>query len=373
MLFYNLVDNKVFFERISDISGQLKPINAEQEQAVIHQLNQKGYDQKLISQVLDILKPYRNSYTVSHAPAELVPAIKQELSSLWRKMYSSTRSEDKFKALAEYEWWSIQGNIFGRGGAAIGDAMSLMAQIAFDMPTRRAFANVDFEVLSRSREDYMAWRVKELQAFADRNNMVAVLHKSAGMDFVRSLALTLWGTKHGQLTQLFAGRLNGWDQTDLRGKIRLMSSMSDNQLAGVITDFHRTHPQIDMTTLDQFPGELASAEVRLNGLTHDSDANVREYASGLNRMIGIMATVGQSMRNIRNNAMGVTPTGGIDLTRANMNMQTLNGGRGINFHLDAAMLQKLQNAPGFVPVIVNIQPLADIKTFLGLDTSRQTS
>jgi hypothetical protein len=28
------------------------------------------------------------------------------------------------------------------------------------------------------------------------------------------------------------------------------------------------------------------------------------------------------------------------------------------------MLQQLQNAPGFVPVIINIQPLRDLKGFL---------
>jgi hypothetical protein len=36
----------------------------------------------------------------------------------------------------------------------------------------------------------------------------------------------------------------------------------------------------------------------------------------------------------------------------------------IKFHLDPAMLRQLQNAPGFVPVIINIQPLNDLKSFL---------
>jgi hypothetical protein len=57
--------------------------------------------------------------------------------------------------------------------------------------------------------------------------------------------------------------------------------------------------------------------------------------------------------------------GGIDLTPARMNLQT--NGNGIRFHLDPAMLQKLQNAPGFVPVIINIQPMADLRTFLGIN------
>jgi len=56
--------------------------------------------------------------------------------------------------------------------------------------------------------------------------------------------------------------------------------------------------------------------------------------------------------------------GGIDLTPANMNLQT-NDSEGIKFHIDPAMLKQLQNAPGFVPVIINIQPLTDLRRFLG--------
>ncbi len=58
--------------------------------------------------------------------------------------------------------------------------------------------------------------------------------------------------------------------------------------------------------------------------------------------------------------------GGIDLTSANMNLQTQNAGEGIKFKLDPAMLQQLQNAPGFLPVIINIQPMTDLRQFLGL-------
>lgn len=56
--------------------------------------------------------------------------------------------------------------------------------------------------------------------------------------------------------------------------------------------------------------------------------------------------------------------GGIDLTPANMNLQTQNSGGEIKFHLDPAMLQQLQNAPGFVPVIINIKPLENLRIFL---------
>ena len=58
--------------------------------------------------------------------------------------------------------------------------------------------------------------------------------------------------------------------------------------------------------------------------------------------------------------------GGIDLTPANMNLQTQNSNGEIKFHMDPAMLQQLQNAPGFVPVIINIQPLKSLQEFLGI-------
>jgi len=75
-------------------------------------------------------------------------------------------------------------------------------------------------------------------------------------------------------------------------------------------------------------------------------------------------------------AMKVKPqrhSGGIDLTPANMNLQTRVVGNdkallgGIKFHLTPAMLARLQNALGFVPVIVNIKPLNDLKQFLGVE------
>jgi len=56
--------------------------------------------------------------------------------------------------------------------------------------------------------------------------------------------------------------------------------------------------------------------------------------------------------------------GGIDLTQANINLQTRNDGSEIKFHLNPAMLARLQKAPGFTPVIINIQPMTDLKAFL---------
>jgi len=80
--------------------------------------------------------------------------------------------------------------------------------------------------------------------------------------------------------------------------------------------------------------------------------------------------------------------GGIDLTPANMKVQVKTGSsstpplagssEGIKFHLNlfgrnytnskqlGLLLQQLQNAPGFVPVIVSVKPLGDLDSFLGI-------
>jgi hypothetical protein len=69
----------------------------------------------------------------------------------------------------------------------------------------------------------------------------------------------------------------------------------------------------------------------------------------------------------------ITKKGGIDLTPANMNLQTKNAGSEIKFHMDPTVLKQLQNAPGFVPVIINIQPLKSLQEFLGLTQLTQSN
>jgi len=82
------------------------------------------------------------------------------------------------------------------------------------------------------------------------------------------------------------------------------------------------------------------------------------------------------------NSAQLSSTGGIDLTPAKMNLQTKidssptaqndsigdgnDNGSGIQFHMDPAMLQQLRDAPGFVPVIINVQPLNNLREFLGM-------
>ena len=55
--------------------------------------------------------------------------------------------------------------------------------------------------------------------------------------------------------------------------------------------------------------------------------------------------------------------GGIDLT-SDKALLVQNNGQGIKFHMDTSQLSELQDASGFVPVIINIQPMPDIRSFL---------
>ncbi|MBF0489767.1 MAG: 50S ribosomal protein L11 methyltransferase [Candidatus Omnitrophica bacterium] len=69
--------------------------------------------------------------------------------------------------------------------------------------------------------------------------------------------------------------------------------------------------------------------------------------------------------------MGSQGPGGIDLT-SDQALQVKNDGNGeLEFHLDSAQLAQLQNAPGFVPVIINIEPLIDLEDFLGISSQEK--
>jgi len=81
-------------------------------------------------------------------------------------------------------------------------------------------------------------------------------------------------------------------------------------------------------------------------------------------------------------AVAKSNEGGIDLTPANMDVQIKkeiasslgstprnDTSEGIKFHLDPAMLEQLQNATGFSPVIVDVRPLKSLSEFLEFASS----
>ncbi|MBF0571075.1 MAG: hypothetical protein HQL12_04320 [Candidatus Omnitrophica bacterium] len=104
-----------------------------------------------------------------------------------------------------------------------------------------------------------------------------------------------------------------------------------------------------------------------NGWTHDDEfSQMMKWASFF-----ILSKLSGTITPKKDSAMLKIEKGGIDLTAANMNLQTQNNGGEIKFHLDPAMLRQLQNAPGFVPVIINIQPMMDLRQFLGLNVQER--
>ncbi len=60
--------------------------------------------------------------------------------------------------------------------------------------------------------------------------------------------------------------------------------------------------------------------------------------------------------------------GGIDLTATKV-ITGLRGSQEIRFHIDPAQLAAFQNAPGFVPVIIYMRPMRNIRGFLGMNAA----
>ena len=66
-----------------------------------------------------------------------------------------------------------------------------------------------------------------------------------------------------------------------------------------------------------------------------------------------------------NLAMMSEEKGGIDFTANKTPLEIKNTGDGIKFRIDPAMLQQFEDTPGFIPVIINIEPVIDLRRFLG--------
>ncbi len=59
-------------------------------------------------------------------------------------------------------------------------------------------------------------------------------------------------------------------------------------------------------------------------------------------------------------------TGGIDLTPERLGLETISDNPGLVFRMDPAVLERYQSAPGLEPVIINIQPMDNLSSFLGI-------
>lgn len=94
-----------------------------------------------------------------------------------------------------------------------------------------------------------------------------------------------------------------------------------------------------------------------------------EIVFSLQNQIGYLYSNDQvvAVDNAQTNALDKAQApGGIDLNADKLDLQLQNGGEAIKFKTDPAMLKRLQDAPGFMPVIIDIQPVSDLRVFLGI-------
>jgi hypothetical protein len=84
------------------------------------------------------------------------------------------------------------------------------------------------------------------------------------------------------------------------------------------------------------------------------------------------AARGQGRWGELDQAMSESP-GGIDLNAVEKDLRVRAEGEGMKFNIDPAMLREYQTAPGFVPVIMNIEPLESLPKFLGASEQEKSA
>ncbi len=102
----------------------------------------------------------------------------------------------------------------------------------------------------------------------------------------------------------------------------------------------------------KIPGTLVNEQYPQAGVYRVQDP----YALTLEGLEGFLAA--------QKSAIDYAMKGGIDLNPSAIDMGIKASGQGINMTFDQKMLEQLQNAAGFVPVIINIAPIPSLKTFL---------
>ena len=106
--------------------------------------------------------------------------------------------------------------------------------------------------------------------------------------------------------------------------------------------------------------EMQNAPV-LKSTNPMSKRQVLPFLKGTPKEVGRPAPV--NVNRPRGDLAMASGPGGIDLNPTRMGLQVNKGGL-IKFHLDPSQLAQLQNAPGFVPVIIGVKPLNDLQGFL---------
>ena len=254
---------------------------------------------------------------------------------------------------ANWQWWGLAADVLGKENIKLQESIEKTANFeeSFENAIRYGgrITNTeglgDFEhVASRARQYQLIHSVPEVGN--DRKNEILQQMVSAMKELNHPVSFSVAGDIHQQLCELTAAR------GEIQSHELFLQLIKDAPLRG-------ENPSGDTVVFSQAYVDRINANrgkpVKMN------------YAQ---------LTEDQSMKS-------PSRKGGIDLTPANMNVQTKvmdsrfrgndiagNGNDmakgGIKFHMDPAMLERLRNAPGFVPVIINILPMTDLRLFLGL-------
>jgi len=163
-------------------------------------------------------------------------------------------------------------------------------------------------------------------------------------------------------------RHEDWEQVE-HGGITVLPGMTDTFVAS----FRHKRPKDDFN----YPSDLNDVRQKEGNISlqHFRPITTGDYLNVLSNTDGVFVWYDQAMVagsvNVEHLVRSIisqqgTNTGGIDLNTLDKKLQTQNSNGEIKFYVDPAMLQQLQNAPGFVPIIINIQPMTDLKAFLGV-------
>ena len=140
-------------------------------------------------------------------------------------------------------------------------------------------------------------------------------------------------------------KLNDIDRSSMPMEQRVqLYNAQKVEIANKISNFQLKYSLIGVVAPNKF-GNNSTLNLKLSSINEGGNASMQSNVAAM-----------------------VTPiNGGIDLNPANLNLQTQNSGSEIKFNMDPAILEQLKNAPGFVPVIISIEPMISLNQFLGLN------
>jgi len=159
-----------------------------------------------------------------------------------------------------------------------------------------------------------------------------------------------------------SGRTSDYYQIE-EGFIYIPGDISQEELSGKLKAIREAFQYETHTTL-RSTQTVTFAAIKGGGLSEGKGAsNLESLMTGLLRSgKGVKGNFRSA--DYGNKTVFYGPNGGIDLSTGKDDLEIQNAGESIKFHLDAAMLEDLRDAPGFVPVIISVKPLANLQEFL---------